>query len=252
MDWNDSVAESRKLPMAWPGEENIQALVERTVPLFIFATTICRFISDRHKSPKERLRQVLEHPAWSAVDRMRATYAPVLDQLLFGLSAVEKNEFILDFQLIVGTIITLESPLSAGALSRLLDVSQEKVNDSLDKLHSVLNIPESSDVPIRLFHLSFRDYLIDKEVTTEDKLRIDEKEASRQLLASCMRVMKAHLKPDICDVRDPSTDRATISSTLINKSLPADLQYACVYWVQHQKAAGLKESDVSEIESFFK
>jgi hypothetical protein len=104
---------------------------------------------------------------------MRATYAPVLDQLLFGLSAVEKNEFILEFQLIVGTIITLESPLSAGALSRLLDVSQEKVNDSLNKLHSVLNIPESSDVPIRLFHLCFRHYLINKEVTTEDKFRID-------------------------------------------------------------------------------
>ena len=35
-----------QLPTDWPGEDNIEALVNLAVPLFIFAFTVCRYIAD--------------------------------------------------------------------------------------------------------------------------------------------------------------------------------------------------------------
>jgi hypothetical protein len=47
------------LPSDWPGEVTIDALIERAVPLFISATTLYRFISDKKRNPEQRLRAIL-------------------------------------------------------------------------------------------------------------------------------------------------------------------------------------------------
>lgn len=42
-----------KLPSNWPDEENLQKLIKRAVPLFIFATTVCRFINSPRLDPDQ-------------------------------------------------------------------------------------------------------------------------------------------------------------------------------------------------------
>ena len=56
------------LPPDWPGKESLHALVQRAVPLFIFAATICRFIADLRGNPKGRLDRVLKHREISKLD----------------------------------------------------------------------------------------------------------------------------------------------------------------------------------------
>lgn len=46
------------LPLDWPGDDSIQALVDLAVPLFIFSFTVCRFISE--SNPQERLNTILQ------------------------------------------------------------------------------------------------------------------------------------------------------------------------------------------------
>lgn len=46
-DYNRQVLPKRQLPTDWPGERNVQILVDMATPLFIFAATVCRFICDR-------------------------------------------------------------------------------------------------------------------------------------------------------------------------------------------------------------
>lgn len=251
-EWNNSVAESRRLPATWPGEDNLCILIERAIPLFIFAATMCRFISDRNGSPKTRLDRILGSASWAVGDRMQATYAPVLEQLLTGLSADGRTDAIQEFKLIVGAIVVLESPLSVVVLSQLLGIDQDRIHDRLDKLHSVLDIPESPETPVRLFHLSFRDYLINKESYPVNEFTIDQKETSRKLSVECLRVMKAHLKTDICDLRHPGTARVDITSQHINSHLPPEVQYACLYWVKHQQVAGGEPADIQVIMDFLK
>ncbi|EWZ29435.1 hypothetical protein FOZG_16810 [Fusarium oxysporum Fo47] len=154
-DWNDSVPTAHQLPVTWPGEDSLRTLVDRAVPLFIFAATMCRFIADRNMSPEKRLSQILNHPHRNAADKMEVTYVPVLDQILVDLSQSEKIASLDEFRLIVGTIITLESPLSALTLSRVLDISQDRIYNQLNKLQSVIHVPESEKAPIRQTANSF-------------------------------------------------------------------------------------------------
>ncbi|KAH7186027.1 uncharacterized protein B0J16DRAFT_287926, partial [Fusarium flagelliforme] len=252
LEWNNSVAESRRLSTDWPGDDNIRILIERASPLFLCAATICRFISDRDSGPKARLNQIIGSTNWTLGDQMQATYAPILDQLLVGLSPRGRTDAIREFKLIVGSIIILESPLPVTVLSRLLGIDQDRVHDRLDKLHSVLDVPESSEIPIRLFHPSFRDYLIDEGNYPGNMFTIDYKEASRRLSADCVSVMRTHLKKDICDLRHPGTARVEIKRHLIDSVLPPELQYACLYWVKHQESAMTESSDTQMIMEFLK
>ena len=56
-----TIREARALSQFWPTEGQIQALVERAVPLFIFATTVCRYIGTKGGDPETYLNKVLEY-----------------------------------------------------------------------------------------------------------------------------------------------------------------------------------------------
>ncbi|RYP92425.1 hypothetical protein DL770_001442 [Monosporascus sp. CRB-9-2] len=61
-DYNRLVPRDRRLSSDWPGQTNIQQLAKMAVPLFIFAATACRFISDRKVAPPNRqLMKILEY-----------------------------------------------------------------------------------------------------------------------------------------------------------------------------------------------
>ncbi|KAB5513501.1 hypothetical protein GE09DRAFT_1067221 [Coniochaeta sp. 2T2.1] len=45
--YNSQAFDSVQLSPDWPGEHNIQTLVRKAIPFFIFAATICRFVGDR-------------------------------------------------------------------------------------------------------------------------------------------------------------------------------------------------------------
>jgi hypothetical protein len=120
-DYNKSVLSNRQLPADWPGQRNVQVLVEMATPLFIFAATICRFIRDRRCGrPNEQLAKVLKYHTPSQASKLNATYLPVLNQLLFGLTTLEKRSVLENFQQVIGSIIILISPLSANSLDRLI------------------------------------------------------------------------------------------------------------------------------------
>jgi hypothetical protein len=103
------------LPAEWPGEEAINDLLARTVPLFISAATLCRFISTTW-DPQDRLQNVLNDKS-SYVSEMARTYLPVLNQLLVGQNEWETPRLVQRFKEIVGPIIVLATPLSVNALS---------------------------------------------------------------------------------------------------------------------------------------
>src|SRR5215469_1282476 len=122
----------------------------------IFA--MCRFIGDERWDPKEQLATVLEYQATSPASQLDRTYYPVLEKLLVGLTHSQWERLVREFHEVVGSIVVLADPLSIDSLARLLCVSREMVVCRLDPLHSVLNIPTDPASPIRLLHLSFREF----------------------------------------------------------------------------------------------
>jgi hypothetical protein len=78
-------------------------------------------------------------------------------------SEEEKEEFFSMLRVILGGIVTLLSPLSVHSLSSLLRHRPEEVNEYLESLHAILDMPRDHTHLLRLHHPSFRDFLINKD-----------------------------------------------------------------------------------------
>ncbi|KAF2723571.1 hypothetical protein K431DRAFT_301481, partial [Polychaeton citri CBS 116435] len=221
----------------WPSEADKQALVKLAVPLFIFATTVCRFVSET--KPRTRLQLILAQNYTAVPSHLAKTYLPILDHLLEGKVESEKQEIIQDFRKIVGPIVLAADPLSVMSLAGLLCIQpqsiSEEIGDLLNQLHSVLEIPLNLDNPVRLLHLSFRDFLVDKEREDRGGFWIDEVETHKQLAHYCLRRLSEDgaLHIDICDIVQPGTRRFKLTTQQISANIPPDVAYACSYWPLH-------------------
>ncbi|KAK6525825.1 hypothetical protein TWF281_010868 [Arthrobotrys megalospora] len=249
------IRKSNTLPSDWPGDESIQKLAEMAVPLFIFAATACRFISDG--DPEDQIEIVMGYQSGWHVSQLERTYLPVLHSLM--RNAVSQEKLLVDFRQIVGTIVNLASPLSIPALSRLLSTSERTISHRLRPLHSVLDIPAqtTSHSPIRMFHLSFRDFLLDQHLRKNSEFChfwVDETEAHRSIYNKCIEFMSGPegLKKNICNLKSPGTLRSDIDKTLIQQYLPPELQYACRYWIYHLKQSTDRVNDNSQVHEFLR
>jgi hypothetical protein len=222
----------------WPGEDVIEKLVSMSAPLFIFAATLCRFIGDRKQSPRKRLAAVLQSQAATSASQMKSVYEPVLKQILNPDDENESNDLEREFCDIVGVIILLATPLTVGALGELLDMPKEDISYLLNKLHSVLRVPQNAEAPVRILHLSFRDFL----VNTKSTFHVDEKATHRKIALHCLRVMNNGLKRNICDLPSYGIQRDDINSHTVSQHLPADLQYSCQYWTYHLQQSKCRSS----------
>jgi WD40 repeat protein len=232
-DHNNSRLEELILPEGWPGERNIQALSKMAVPLFIFAATVSRFVGDLRWNPKKRLETVLRYQLISQASKLDQTYLPVLDNLIADLSESEKNDLAQEFRAVVGSIIVLAEPLGTSPLARLLKIDKGTIDCRLDPLHSVLSIPSSPDVPIRLLHLSFREFLLDPDKREKSLFWVDERERHDVIGTKCLELMSGHLKENICHLEFPGRLREDIDPVIIQGYLPVDVRYACRYWIYH-------------------
>ncbi|KAF1974770.1 vegetative incompatibility protein HET-E-1 [Bimuria novae-zelandiae CBS 107.79] len=230
------IRKERMLSSDWPAKNQILVLVELAVPLFIYAATMCRYIGSKGSNPTAFLNKVLQYQkaTFSQLDR---TYLPVLDQLLSEQEEDEKETWLQGFRDIIGSIVVLESPLSITSLACLLRLSQEEVKCRLDSLHSVLSVPNSEDVSIRLLHLSFREFLIDPQRQGKSPFWVDEKSTHNKLASRCLELMsrQSGLRQDMCSLVGPGVLRSEIDDRTVASSLPPELQYACRYWVNHLK-----------------
>jgi hypothetical protein len=227
------------------------------VPLFIFAATVCRFIEDRVWSdPAGQLAKVLEYQSrtqQSEIDKLDATYRPILDQLVVGTEAA-KRCLVDEFRTVVGSIVLLAEPLSTLSLARLLDIPRSVIDRRLVSLHSVLSVPASAEFPIRMFHLSFRDFLVDSDKRDTNPFWIDERAIHERIATRCLELLSSngHLREDICNMKMPGMARADVRPAVIDSYLPADVQYACLYWVYHAEQSSARITDSHQVYLFLK
>jgi type II secretory pathway predicted ATPase ExeA len=241
------IQHERSLPQDWPGNDNVEKLVRMAVPLFIFAATLCRFVGDRDWLPQERLAAILQDKAATSTSDIDRTYLPVLNQLLASKSKNDSMALLQEFQDIIGVIVLLATPLSVFALARLTGISNNAISNRLNRFHAVLNVPEDPETPVRILHLSFRDFLIN----TEGQFHVDEKGTHGKIALYCLQTMDTQLKHNICDLASYGTQREDIDPQIINQYIKTDLQYSCCFWVYHLKESTGRMSQ-SKVLTFLK
>ncbi|KAF3407274.1 hypothetical protein DPV78_000139 [Talaromyces pinophilus] len=248
--------DGRELSSDWPGSDVLSALVEMAVPLFIFAATLCRFIEDPLWSdPSGQLKKVLEYRRMgtdSEMDKLDATYSPILNQLIHGKPEKERKLLIERCRSIVGTIIHLAEPLSRSSLASLLNIDSQQIEGQLSSLHSVLSVPSFDDSPIMMLHLSFRDFLVDPDKRYTNPFWVDETETHKMIMTKCLERMSqpGSLQENICNLPHHGALRAEIDNRIIPIYLPPDMQYACRFWIYHLKESQMGISDNDTVLAF--
>jgi hypothetical protein len=126
----------------------------------------------------------------------------------------------------------------------------ETVRARLRFLHSVLEVPESDEHPIRLLHPSFRDFLLDNKRCKELQFWIDEKKAHNHLTICCLKLMSECLKKDMCNLQLPGALIIEVDKDKVNGHLPLAVQYACLYWVKHLQRSDMVLHENDQVHKF--
>ncbi|KAF4439076.1 ankyrin [Fusarium acutatum] len=145
----------------WPTMEDLDRLVQLSTtpePLFIYAATLCRFVSDKNRGPIQQLIMWLEQGSKSQLHQI---YSPILDQAFLGF---DEEEFSQKLRFL-GTIVLLARPLSAKSLTLLHGTDLDDISWWVPRLYAVLHVPSELYQPIQLLHKSFSDFL-----TSDDEL----------------------------------------------------------------------------------
>jgi hypothetical protein len=238
----------------WPGEDTIRCLVKTASGLFIWAATACRFIREGKRFAPKRLDTILQVSGSTLTAPEKHLSEIYITVLQHSISAEymdeEKEELYHTLRQILGSIVTLFSPLCVDSLGCLIQITKEKINQTLDDLYSVLDVPQDQALPLRLHHPSFRDFLLSKDRCKDLNFWVDEKQSHKTLTEYCILLMSTSLKEDVCCVNAPGTLVVEIKQRQVEQYLPSEVQYACLYWIQHLQKSGTQLQDNDHIHQF--
>ena len=248
------IREERHLDPSWPGEGTIRYLVKLASGLFIWAATACRFIREGKRFAAKRLDMIIRESQSSLAapeKHLDQIYNTVLRQSISSeYTNDEKEELYALLRQVLGSIITLLSPLCICSLSTLIRVSKDYASQTLDELHSILDIPQDQNQPLRLHHPSFRDFLLNKQRCTDTNFQVNEQNMHQKLVDQCIETMSKALKRNICSVEGFGMAAKDVNDARIQLSLPREVQYACLYWVQHLEKSEARLSDDDQVHKF--
>jgi len=145
------------------------------------------------------------------------------------------NQLVDRFQKVVGTLVTLIEPVPLETLARLAGTANALVWEALDKLPSVISVPEDPQGIPQIYHPSFPGFLKDPRRCLDEGLLIVPSRAHAFLASSCLELMTSHLKRNMCDIKEPFKldDEVGGPNDHVGKVIAPWLRYACLHWGEH-------------------
>ena len=233
----------------WPRPQDIEILCKKAAGFFIYASTAIKFVASEHHPPDERLALIISlpqdtsHEGRLGVDLL---YTQVLEQAFHDVD----QDFYSGFKSVLGTVLLVSNPLSINSLTHLLGgcSTPSRVYSTLRTLHSLLLVPDNMEDPVRIFHKSFPDFLMDSGRCTDHRFFIDPSIYHREIMLSCLNVMKRELKKNICRLDDyvflSEVDNLPACRTAYIGDV---LGYACHFWTNHLMGTASSSLDIEEV-----
>jgi len=166
------------IPRPWPSQEDLGVLVEQSDGLFIYVSTLLRFVADGNGLPQQKLEVAMR--AHTGVD-------PLYDQVL---SEARKFD---QFERVIGAIIFLRQFITVRQLEQFLQLQSGAVRLALRGCQSILVINDEESV--RPYHASLRDFLGDSD--RAKKHFLDAMKHHVALLVDCLKLIVAHIEDDM-------------------------------------------------------
>jgi hypothetical protein len=217
-----------RLGTDWPGEAVLRQLVQRASGLFVWASTASGFINGH--APRKRLDLILRGEVASGAEAALDTlYITALESS--GLW--EDDDFVQEFRDILGTVLVVRQPLSCAAIDALLQRPEDTPSvHTISRLACLLQQTPT----VRVLHPSFADFLTTNKRCKREIWFFNQPTYHRNLAIHCLHRMDAVLERNICNM--------TLAVDLSIESLPEDISYSCLFWVDHICAI---ENDITPI-----
>ena len=203
----------QKYETSWPPLE-IEIIVQRAGKLFVYASTIFKYITDR-SDPCQRLEKISALQSSVTIESIRTLYSLILSEA-FNHSDDEETQCTWSC---LSILISTQQPLSVSTYAKLLGTDPDLIRTALESLHSVIIVPDADDQHISIYHASFPDYLVTR---TDDMHCAHIENATR-----CFRFMNLELCLGISGV---TTSHRTNDDQPQPLFIPAHLKYACTAW----------------------
>ncbi|KDQ07232.1 hypothetical protein BOTBODRAFT_38985 [Botryobasidium botryosum FD-172 SS1] len=211
---------------SWPGQELLDKVFQMAGGLFQWVSVVHQSLELSY-NPAAELATLLGslRTGLAAQEKMDEIYTKILQ-------ACEWNspDFKRDYDLVMGAILAAKSPLSVSAL-QALHPEIPNIPKLLSRLGALLTGWRYSNQPIRILHLSLRDFLTTR-VSTDAPFYICEKDNSRRLGLVSLAFLNDNLDhntPGVGYLKSVSPGIPTVSKEQISE----ELWYACEFWTAH-------------------
>ena len=206
----ECVRRARNVPPPWPSTDDLWTLAKKSESIFIYASTLVKFVGDEYGQPRKRLQDALM--AHKGVD-------PLFEQVLNDAKEYPS------FSIVLGAVVVLRGNPHIGVLPQLLQLdSADDIRHALRGCGSILLIPDGDEDYIRPYHTSLFDFLKDPRRRKDDF--IDLVECQEMVVIGCIKLVISNSE---CNARS--------------------LTYAYQNWCHHFHMALSSGKDVSHIQS---
>jgi NACHT domain len=229
-----------RLRSDWPGDKVIWDLVTRSCGLFVWASTVTKFIDGF--DPTSRLAIILQGETLSSA---QAALDDVYKTALENACAWDDADFVRHFRRVLEVILVLQNPLAISTIDRLIGLPEDQGSILVV---SVLACVIATIPTVHLLHPSFADFLFSRIRCGRDVWYFNAGMCHRRLALRCLdRLSNNGLKRNLC--------RLTLAVAPDKREVPDDVAYACTFWINHVCSINENEdvpSIVAHMELFLK
>ena len=234
--FSDLKARQRGLD-GWPTDDQLDLLCTRAAGLFVYAMATIRFI-DQNKNPKKQLSLLLQSSESGLEGRTKlkenttidSLYRSILQEAFGGYDPEEDS----NVRSVLGAVVLAINPLSPSTIAALLGLDPGDVSPLLSSVHSLLAFEADTDRPVRPFHKSFPDFIVDPGRCTDLRFRVCPSDQHANLLVGCLELMNGTLEQNMCQLPDGVTNSEVDDLKERTKQhIDEALEYACRSWHKH-------------------
>ncbi|GJJ08933.1 hypothetical protein Clacol_003153 [Clathrus columnatus] len=240
------------------GDSQLRRLVDLSQGLFQWAYLALQFLNGLGNTAgstlTERYEDLLNVPHIESIhDHLDAMYTQVLSSLF----NTKQPRVMSRFRSVIGSILAAREPLSLNSLVALrrgnVPLSQRTMDIKVITQHmgSLLSGIDDLSSAIRPLHLSFREYLLDKDRSKD--FFIDLSPCHQEFAFTCLRTMKEELRFNICDI--PSSHKSNAEDedlpARISSRISVPLSYSSRFWGVHVSSAIFDPLLARKVEEFF-
>jgi hypothetical protein len=230
----------------WPSQEDINALVDLAEVLFVFAATVVRFVGTPRHNPRARLDILLarrESNAAMPYHLLDQLYVCVLETSVRSEQQGDKEVLCERLRNVVGSIVSVQQPLSVQMHAILLDMKLAEVQLTVESLSALLL--SRHDAPVRIFHPSFPNFIVDHRRCEDPRFHVQIHEYHLRRARRCLELLNRHLRYNMIDLDNPDVANSDVEDLDVRLlSLPQGLFYAACHWTTHVVSSSAMSSEL--------